>query len=40
LRKTLCNIVNGKAYVVPSTIDDSAVVPEIIEILRSKNFVK
>jgi propionyl-CoA synthetase len=40
LRKTLCNIVNGKAYVVPSTIDDSGVVPEIIEILRSKNFVK
>jgi propionyl-CoA synthetase len=39
LRKTLCNIVNGKAYVVPSTIDDSGVIPEIIEILRSKQFV-
>jgi propionyl-CoA synthetase len=39
LRKTLCNIVNGKAYVVPSTIDDSGVVPEIIEILRSKQFI-
>ena len=32
LRKTLCNIVNGKQYIVPSTIDDSGVIPEIIEI--------
>jgi propionyl-CoA synthetase len=39
LRKTLCNIVNGKAYTVPSTIDDSGVIPEIIETLRSKQFV-
>jgi propionyl-CoA synthetase len=39
LRKTLCNIVNGKPYTVPSTIDDSGVIPEIIENLRSKKFV-
>ncbi len=39
LRKTLCNIINGKAYTVPSTIDDSGVIPEIIENLRSKKFV-
>ena len=39
LRKTLCNIINGKAYTVPSTIDDSGVIPEIIETLRSKQFV-
>jgi propionyl-CoA synthetase len=39
LRKTLCNIVNGKTYTVPSTIDDSGVIPEIIETLRSKQFV-
>ncbi len=39
LRKTLCNIVNGKPYTVPSTIDDSGVIPEIIETLRSKQFV-
>ncbi|OIQ96962.1 acetyl-coenzyme A synthetase [mine drainage metagenome] len=39
LRKTLCNIVNGKAYTVPSTIDDSGVIPEIIDTLRSKQFV-
>ncbi len=39
LRKTLCNIVNGKPYTVPSTIDDSGVIPEIIETLRSKKFI-
>jgi propionyl-CoA synthetase len=39
LRKTLCNIVNGKAYTVPSTIDDSGVIPEIIETLRSKQMI-
>jgi len=35
----LCNIVNGKAYTVPSTIDDSGVIPEIIETLRSKQMI-
>ena len=40
LRKTLCNIVNGRAYTIPSTIDDAGVIPEIIEVLRSKNCVK
>lgn len=39
LRKTLCNIVNGKPYTVPSTIDDSGVIPEIIETLRSKQMI-
>jgi propionyl-CoA synthetase len=39
LRKTLSNIVNGKAYVVPSTIDDSGVIPEIIETLREKKMI-
>ena len=39
LRKTLCNIVNGREYTVPSTIDDTIVIPEIIEVLRSKKFV-
>ncbi|BCK87971.1 acetyl-coenzyme A synthetase [Sideroxyarcus emersonii] len=40
LRKTLNRIVNGQEYVVPSTIDDPGVIPEIIETLRSKQFVK
>jgi propionyl-CoA synthetase len=40
LRKTLANIVNGKEYMVPSTIDDPGVIPEIIEALRSKHLVK
>lgn len=39
LRKTLCNIVNGREYTVPSTIDDTGVIPEIIEALRSKKIV-
>ncbi len=39
LRKTLCNIVNGREYSVPSTIDDSAVIPEIIEVLRSRGII-
>jgi propionyl-CoA synthetase len=39
LRKTLANIVNGKEYVVPSTIDDPGVIPEIIEVLRSKKMI-
>ncbi len=39
LRKTLCNIVNGREYSVPSTIDDTAVIPEIIEVLRGKKIV-
>jgi propionyl-CoA synthetase len=40
LRKTLCKIVNGQEYVVASTIDDPAVIPEIIEVLRGKQIVK
>ncbi len=40
LRKTLNRIVNGQDYVVPSTIDDPGVIPEIIETLRGKQFVK
>jgi propionyl-CoA synthetase len=40
LRKTLAHIVNGREYTVPSTIDDPAVVPEIVELLRSKQMVK
>jgi len=40
LRKTLANIVNGKEYMVPSTIDDPGVIPEIIEVLRSKKLVR
>jgi propionyl-CoA synthetase len=39
LRKTLCRIVNGQEYTVPSTIDDTAVIPEIIELLRSKQII-
>jgi propionyl-CoA synthetase len=38
LRKTLCQIVNGQEYTVPSTIDDTGVIPEIIEVLRSKGY--
>jgi propionyl-CoA synthetase len=40
LRKTLCKIVNGQEYVVASTIDDPAVIPEIIEVLRSKKLIQ
>ncbi len=40
LRKTLNRIINGQEYTVPSTIDDPGVIPEIIETLRSKGFVK
>jgi propionyl-CoA synthetase len=39
LRKTLYKIVNGQEYTVPSTIDDPAVIAEIIETLRSKKLV-
>jgi propionyl-CoA synthetase len=39
LRKTLNKIVNGQEYTVPSTIDDPAVIAEIIEVLRSKKLV-
>ncbi len=39
LRKTLCNIVNGREYSVPSTIDDTGVIPEIIETLNKKGIV-
>jgi propionyl-CoA synthetase len=40
LRNTLRRIVNGQEYTVPSTIDDPAVITEIIEALRSKKMVK
>jgi len=39
LRKTLANIVNGKEYAVPSTIDDPGVIPEIIEQLKKRKMV-
>ena len=39
LRKTLNKIVNGQEYSVPSTIDDPAVIAEIIEVLRGKKLV-
>jgi propionyl-CoA synthetase len=39
LRKTLYKIVNGQEYSVPSTIDDPAVIAEIIEGLRSKKII-
>jgi propionyl-CoA synthetase len=39
LRKTLNKIVNGQEYTIPSTIDDPAVIAEIIEVLRSKKLV-
>jgi len=39
LRKTLAHIVNGKDYMVPSTIEDPAVIPEIIELLRSGKII-
>jgi propionyl-CoA synthetase len=40
LRKTLNGIINGKPYNVPSTIDDPGVIPEIIETLKGKGFVR
>jgi propionyl-CoA synthetase len=40
LRKIPAHIVNGKEYRVPSTIDDPGVIPEIIEVLRSKKMLK
>jgi propionyl-CoA synthetase len=40
LRKTLAHIINGKEYMVPSTIDDPGVILGIIELLRSKELVK
>jgi propionyl-CoA synthetase len=39
LRKTLYKIVNGQEYTVPSTIDDPAVIAEIIETLRNKKLL-
>ena len=39
LRKTLNRIVNGQEYIVPSTIDDPGVIPEIIETLREKKMI-
>ncbi|NOT97470.1 MAG: AMP-binding protein, partial [Sideroxydans sp.] len=40
LRKTLNKIVNGQEYQVPSTIDDPAVISEIIQTLRSQGILK
>ena len=40
LRNTLRRIVNGQEYTVPSTIDDTGVIPEIIEVLREKKMIK
>ncbi len=34
LRKTLRQMVNGEEYIVPSTIDDPAIMDEIEDILR------
>ena len=39
LRKTLANIINGRDYVVPSTIEDPGVIPEIIDLLRSNKII-
>ncbi len=39
LRNTLSRLVNGKEYTVPSTIDDTAVIPEIAEKLRGRGFI-
>jgi propionyl-CoA synthetase len=39
LRKTLNKIINGQEYMVPSTIDDPGVIPEIIATLRKKKMI-
>ena len=39
LRKTLCNMVNGLDYVVPSTIDDAGVITEILDTLQRRKSV-
>ncbi|MDA1183038.1 MAG: AMP-binding protein [Acidobacteria bacterium] len=39
LRKTLASIVNGKEYVVPSTIEDPGVIPEIVTILQTRKVI-
>lgn len=39
LRKTLCNMVNGLDYVVPSTIDDAGVITEILDTLQRRKTV-
>ena len=36
LRQVLRKMIDGKPYVVPSTIDDPTIMPEIIEILRAQ----
>jgi len=40
LRKTLCNMVNGLEYVVPSTIDDAGVIDEILNTLSERKSSK
>ena len=40
LRNTLRRIVNGQEYTIPSTIDDTGVIAEIIEVLREKKMIK
>lgn len=37
LRRILRTLVNGKSYQVPSTIEDPAVIPEIVECLKKSN---
>lgn len=39
LRNTLCRIINAQEYIVPSTIDDTGVIQEIIGVLRNKKFI-
>ena len=39
LRNTLSRLLNGREYTVPSTIDDTAVIPEIANKLRSCGFI-
>ena len=40
LRNTLRRIVNGQEYTIPSTIDDTGVIAEIIAVLRDKKMIK
>jgi propionyl-CoA synthetase len=39
LRKSLRQMVNGQPYVVPSTIDDVTIMPEIEALLREKGVI-
>lgn len=36
LRKTICNIADGKQYSVPSTIDDPSIIDEISDVLKNR----